>query len=105
MAVTPGFDGIQPPDVNATSADFKTAYVSGPNNYSTVMNQQMALAVPLGSQLALLTAENAGNPYLNSKRITDQRLGSLANVLSGYNTLTSPAVTSYQPFSQAYGRF
>lgn len=105
MSVTPRFNGVQPPLVNAVAADFDTGFVSSPDNYSTVLNQSMAMAVPLGSQLALLTATNAGNPYVQGNRIDNQRLGSLANVLTGYNTLTGSNAAPYYTFSNAYGKF
>jgi hypothetical protein len=104
MSVTPGFDGIQPPDTNPVAADFRTAFVGDPYNYSTALNQQAAMQVPLGSQLALLTAANAGNQYVNGARLDDVRLGSLANVLTGYNTLSHGSGAPYYNFATAYGR-
>jgi hypothetical protein len=105
MATTPAPDGIQPPFVNLVAGDFKTAFVGDPYNYSTAMNQQAAMQVPLGSQLALLTAANMGNNYVNGARTDDVRLGSLANVLQGYNTLSHGSAAPYYSFSAAYGRF
>lgn len=105
MSVSPQFDGISPPSTNLASADFKTAYVSDPNSYSTAMNQQAAMSVPLGSQLALLTAANQGNNYVNGQRIQDTKLGSLANTLTGYNTLSHGSGNAYYSFSNAYGKW
>ncbi len=76
---------------------------SDPNNYSTALNTQMALKVPLGSQLNLLSAQNAGNQYLKYDRLQNQKLGSLQNVLTGYNTLTQGSNGAYYNFSTAYG--
>ena len=39
MSVTPGFNGIQPPEVNQVAADFRTAFLSDIAPYSSVMNQ------------------------------------------------------------------
>ena len=83
-------------------SEFQTAFVSSPNNYSTVMNQQLALPIPIGSQLNLLNAQNAGNPYLDQSRLSNMKLGSLQNVLPGYNTLTHGNSVGYSTFSSAY---
>ena len=90
----------------AVSYDMGTAFVSDIYDYSTVGRQDMALQVPLGSQLALLNAQNAGNPYVDYGAVGFSNLGSLQNVLPGYNTLgqTLPAGKFFN-FSQAYGRF
>ena len=81
------------------------AAVGDPGDYSTTMNQSMALKVPLGSQLNLLSAQNAGNAYLKYDRLQNQKLGSLQDVLTGYNTLTHGNNGAYYNFSSAYGKF
>ncbi len=88
------------------SADFSTSYVQDPWSYSTVGKQDMALKVPLGSQLALLNASFAGNPYVQYDAVAFQKLGSLQNVLVGYNTMGQNTDNgSYFTFGRAYGRF
>jgi hypothetical protein len=105
MSVSPSFDGIQAPDTNVVAADFKTAFVGDPYNYSAAMSQQAAMQVPLGSQLALLTAANSGNSYVQGNRIDNVKLGSLANVLQGYGTLAHGQGGAYYSFAGAYGKF
>jgi hypothetical protein len=71
--------------------DMGTEFVSsgsGYGAYSTVARQDLALSVPLGSQLNLLNASTAGNCYLDFSRTENKHLGSLEDVLKGYNTLT-----------------
>jgi len=80
----------------------QSTFVSNPNNYSTLMNQRLALPVPIGSQLNLLNAQNAGNPYLNFNRTANMKLGSLQNVLPGYNTLSRGDSVGYATFNSAY---
>lgn len=103
MSVRPGFDGIQGPNTNMTAADFTTGFVGGPSGYSTAMGQQLALPVPLGSQLNLLNMQYAGNPYMNFNRTSDQRLTNAERMLKGYNTLTDGGNGSYYSFGKAYG--
>ena len=92
--------------INPTSFDFRPAGISDSSSYSTVMNQNMALQVPLGSQLNLLNAQNAGNPYLNYSRLQNQKLGSLQYALPGYGTLSYPmAQQGYASFGAAYGKY
>jgi hypothetical protein len=106
MSVTPAPDMLAAPGVNNVANDFTTAFVGNPYMYSTAMNQQAAMQVPLGSQLALLTAANMGNNYVNGVRLDNVRLGSLANVLTGYNTLSmAPSLGGYYNFSTAYGKW
>lgn len=100
MSLTPGSGSM-----NSVQYDGSVSSVGEPSDYATVMNQAMALKVPLGSQLNLLSAQNAGNQYLNYGRLSDQRLGSLQNVLTGYNTLTMGNNGAYYPLSAAYGTF
>jgi hypothetical protein len=104
MATHPLPDGGSPPISSSVSYDFQTAFVGAPNDYSTVLNQQMALQVPLGSQLNLLTAQNIGNKYVNSARLSDEILKPEALNLKGYNTLQgNPAGTNgYFTFGGAY---
>lgn len=77
--------------------------------YSTVARQDLALSVPLGSQLNLLNASTAGNCYLDFARTENKHLGSLENVLKGYNTLTGTyegcngGGAPYGTFGNAYG--
>lgn len=52
MSVTPAFDGIQPPEVNLVSADFRTAFVSDPAPYSSVMSQY---AIPPSAPIARMS--------------------------------------------------
>jgi hypothetical protein len=104
MSTSPMPDGMGGPNTNNVANDFRTAFVSGdPSEYATAMNQQTAMQVPLGSQLSLLTAQNAGNQYVNGARLQDQKLGSLQNVKTGYNTLVFPQTAGYASFSSAYG--
>lgn len=104
MATNPKPDGGLPPISSNVAYDFQTAFVGNANDYSTAMNQQMALQVPLGSQLNLLTAQNMGNKYIDGSRLQDQKLGSLQNVLTGYNTLDYPRTAgAYTTFGTAYG--
>lgn len=101
MSVSPGLGVIDP-----VSYDMAVAAVPGdPSDYSTAMNTQMALKVPLGSQLNLLSAQTAGNQYLKYDRLQNQRLGSLQDVNTGYHTLTHGTNSPYYQFSTAYGKF
>lgn len=87
------------------SSDMCTAYVStNPDDYSSVEDVNTALKVPLGSQLNLLNAQSAGNPYLDYARIYNAKLGSLANALPGYNTMgQNKSGVGYFSFGSAYG--
>jgi hypothetical protein len=101
---------VFPSDMNSgggcIAADMCTAFVSSnPYDYSTIDETDLAVKVPLGSQLNLLSQQTAGNPYLNYARDTNMRTPSLANVLQGYNTLGQQArAGQYFTFSGAYGR-
>jgi len=112
MATTPMPDGFQGPNTNNVANDFSTAFVGSANNYSTTMNQQLALPVPLGSQLNLLDAQNMGNPYIQGDRMSDMMLGPMQNSLVGYNTLTGIGRENkmeysapYFSMSSAYGKY
>jgi hypothetical protein len=87
------------------ATDSCTAYVSNnPDDYSSVEEGNEALRVPLGSQLNLLNAQSAGNPYLDYGRIYNAKLGSLANALPGYNTMgQNMSGVGYFSFGKAYG--
>lgn len=101
---TPGAHGYP---LGAVTYDMDSSGTTGsPMDYSKVGQQDMALKVPLGSQLSLLNAMNAGNPYVNYAATGFQNLGSLENVLQGYNTMgQTNTAGQYFNFSQAYGRF
>ncbi len=104
MSLSPAIDGGFPTADNGTAYDMAPAGILTPDNYSTAMNQQMAFQIPLGSQLNLLNAQNAGNEYMNSARTQDKRLGSLQNVLPGYDlNHTRGNGGSYLTFGSAYG--
>jgi hypothetical protein len=86
------------------STDSCTAYVStNPDDYSSVEDVNNAVQVPLGSQLNLLNAQSAGNPYLDYGRLYNAKLGSLANALPGYNTMGQTKQGGYFTFGSAYG--
>ena len=88
---------------NCVANDMCTAGVNGADAYSTIGQVDQSLKVPLGSQLALLSAMSAGNPYLNYNRVFTPMLGANATKLSGFNTMgqNTPG-GQYMNFAQAY---
>ncbi len=102
MAVTPGYDTV---GTYSNAFESPQAIGGGPNDFTTALNPTMGLKVPLGSQLNLLSAQNKGNQFLKYDRLQNQKLGSLQNVLTGYNTLTGVPGAGYFAMSSAYGRF
>lgn len=93
--------------LGSSNYDMQSQFTSGSaSDYSRVGNIQAALKVPLGSQLALLSAQNAGNPYLNYGGTGFEKLGSLQNALTGYNTLGQNLQSGqYFTFGNAYGKY
>jgi len=91
------------PGSGCVANDFDTAFVSSDaSSYSTVLNQDMALKIPLGSQLNLLNARNAGNPFVDFARVNNVQ-NKFPVDLSGYNTLSAgQSAGPYFSFSQAY---
>ena len=88
MSVTPPFDTIQNPNVNLISADFRTAFVSDPAPYSSVMNQY---AIPPSAPIARM-AENATRLAKYAESLPDRELDS--RIYQG----------PYSDLSWAYGR-
>lgn len=92
----------------SVSVDFSPAGVSSANDYSTVMNQDMALKIPLGSQLNLLNARNAGNVFLDQMRLSNIPFDAYQMGLKGYNTLAPvqsagfPVSGNFFMMNQAY---
>jgi hypothetical protein len=87
------------------SWDQEPAMATNFTNAATIGTVDQALKVPLGSQLALLNAQTAGNPYLKYDRIQNQQLPATAYKLTGFDTLTgmaNQAPANYFTFSSAY---
>lgn len=72
--------------------DACTSFVSFGHDYSTVLGQNQALSAPLGSQLTLLNAAAAGNPYFGTNafvRTSNPNTASQQSMQAyGYNSLT-----------------
>ena len=103
MSITTSSDyplGSVPYDMGVASVSADSSY----SDYSTIDQQEYALKVPLGSQLNLLNAYNAGNPYLDYERVQNMQLGSLSNVLQGYSTLSGQQQGPYAKFGYIYGK-
>jgi hypothetical protein len=87
---------------NSVQYDKSIPAVSSPDYYSTATTQNLAMVVPLGSQLNLLNAQNAGNPYLNMARVSNPKMpGDL--MPTTYDTLGQNNQGSHFRFSSAYG--
>ena len=105
MALFGKLNSSNPPYSNCVANDFCTAYSNsqGADAYATIGTVDQALKVPLGSQLALLNAQNVGNMYLDYGRIQNMMAPPLTTLQMGYNrdmgqNLSSP----YFTFAQAY---
>jgi hypothetical protein len=92
--------------LRANSVDYSSQNFVNDNG-SPVEEQQLAFAVPLGSQLSLLDAQLKGNEYLQfaaraNPKLSAQERSTFMNL--GYNDLAARNGSGYFSFGSAYGR-